>query len=87
MLRSSDTYLEFQELLDFLLIICEVLDRFLRYCTEAHEKLEHLSALKFSLLDFVNILIKLYLMFKHFIEFHLAFYFVIRIICLGFALS
>ena len=40
------SYLEFQELLNFFLIICKILDRLLCHRTEAHEKFKHLCTLK-----------------------------------------
>ena len=70
------SYLEFQELLNFFLIICKILDRLLCHRTEAHEKFKHLCTLKY----FVYFYIfgkNFYLMFEHFIEFHLTFHFVI----------
>ena len=73
------SYLEFQELLNFFLIIQKILDRFLRDGTEAHEKLENLCTLKCLWLILTLNWTNFYLVFKHFIKFHLAFHFVIGI--------
>ena len=39
-------YLEFQELLDFFLIICEILNWLLCHRSETHEEFKHLCTLK-----------------------------------------